>query len=58
MEFITSNWQSIVNALAALIAAATIIVGITPSQKDDAVLAKIVGFLNYFSVVNPKKTKE
>jgi hypothetical protein len=38
-----------------LVAAATIVVARTPTQKDDAILAKIVKVLDYFSVVNPKK---
>lgn len=40
-----------------LISAATIIVKITPTQKDDAVLAKIVKILDYLSVVNPNGTE-
>jgi len=33
---------------------ASAIVKITPSQNDDAILAKVLAFLDYFSVV-PKK---
>ena len=39
----------------AVVLIATQIVKWTPSQKDDAILAKIVEFLNHFSTVNPKK---
>lgn len=33
---------------------ASAIVKITPSQNDDAILAKVLAFLDYFSVVSKK----
>ena len=39
----------------ALVLIATAIVKWTPSQKDDAILAKVIEVLNFFSTVNPKK---
>lgn len=43
--------------IGAIVTAATVIVRITPSQKDDSVLEKVVHFLDYFSVVNPNGTR-
>jgi hypothetical protein len=45
----------IFTVIGAVVTIATFIVGLTPTQKDDAILAKVVKFLDYFSVVNPKK---
>lgn len=39
----------------AVVIIATAIVKLTPSQKDDAILAKVIAFLDMFSTVNPKK---
>lgn len=57
MNFILNHWQDGLAILGALVAAATVIVKITPSQKDDSVLAKVVGVLNWLSTVNPKPAK-
>lgn len=39
-------------AVSSVIATASIIVKITPTPKDDAVLAKIVGFISKFVALN------
>lgn len=39
------------------VTAASAIVHATPSQKDDAVLGKVVKVLDVISVVSPKPTK-
>lgn len=41
-----------------VVAAASIIVKATPTQKDDAILAKIVKVLDFLSVVNTKANQE
>ena len=45
MNWITENWQEVVNALAAVMIAARIIVKLTPTPADDSVLEKVVNFL-------------
>jgi len=55
MEWITQNWDSVLAVIGGVVALASAIVKITPSVKDDAILAKVVAFLSYFSVVNTKK---
>lgn len=37
-----------------LVTAASTIVALTPTQKDDAILAKIISVLNALSIFNPK----
>ena len=37
-----------------LVTAASTIVALTPTQKDDAILAKVIAVLNVLSVFNPK----
>ncbi len=57
VHWINAHWADILAIYGAAVALATIIVKITPSQKDDAILAKIVKFLNWFSTVNPNVKK-
>lgn len=54
INWITAHWQDILATLGGLVAVASIAVKLTPTDKDDAVLAKVVKVLDYFSVVNPK----
>lgn len=56
MEFLAAHIQDILAAIGAIVTAATILVGITPSTRDDEILGKIVKVLELASVVN-KKTK-
>lgn len=57
MENIIEYANQALAVIGALVTASTIIVKCTPSQKDDAVLAKIITFLDFFSVVNPNGTR-
>ncbi len=54
-NWIVEHYGQLSAALVGLIGFATIVVGLTPSQKDDAVLAKVVAILDWFSLLNPKK---
>ena len=47
-------FEAIVMVLGSVIALATIIVGITPTQADDAVRDTIISFLDRFSILNKK----
>ena len=62
MEFLTNaynvivaNWVNIAAIYGAVVACATVIIKITPTQADDAILAKVIAVVNFFSTVNPKK---
>jgi len=52
IEFIQAHWQDAVNVIAYIIAGASIVVKLTPTPKDDAVLAKIVKFLSKYIALN------
>lgn len=55
MEFITNHWNDILAVIGAVVSLATLIVGLTPTTKDDEILGKIVRFLDLFSVLPVKK---
>jgi len=57
IEWVKMNGPTLLAAWGALVAAASAVVKLTPSQRDDAILAKVVGFLDHFSVFNPNKPK-
>lgn len=57
INWIKEHYQDILAIIGGIVSVATIIVKLTPTQKDDAVLAKIVALLDYFSVVNPNGTE-
>lgn len=64
MEWITTHWQEILAWIGGVVTAASIIVKLTPTQKDDNILAKIIKILAALSLFNPdgsiigKKEKE
>ena len=55
MNWITENWIDVCAAYFALQQLAKIIVKLTPSSKDDEILAKITGFIE--SIILLRKTK-
>lgn len=55
ISWVLAHWADILAIYGGLVAAATVVVKLTPSQEDDAVLAKIVSVANWLSTVNPKK---
>ena len=55
MEFLNAEVLQLALAIiGGVVTIASAIVKITPSQNDDAILAKVLAFLDYFSVI-PKK---
>ena len=54
MDWITAHYQEIFAYVGILVTAATGIVALTPTTKDDEILGKIVKFIELFSVVNKK----
>lgn len=57
-EVIINNVDSVFTIIGYVVSAATLIVKLTPTTKDDTVLEKVINFLDYFSVVNTKKNQE
>jgi hypothetical protein len=55
MDWIANHYQDILAVIGAVVSLATIIVGLTPTTKDDEILGKIVRVLDYFSVLPVKK---
>ena len=51
--WIKSNYSTILEIIGAVVTLATIIVKLTPTEKDDAILSKIIKVLSIFSLVNP-----
>jgi len=54
--WIQANWEAVFAAIGLVVTAASAIVKLTPSTKDDEILVKIVKFFELFSIFN-KKTK-
>jgi len=52
-----ANIGDIINIIAYIIAGASIIVKLTPSTKDDAILGKIIAFLSKYIALNPTNPK-
>jgi hypothetical protein len=53
MEWITTHWQEILAWIGGVVTAASIIVKLTPTQKDDNILAKVIKILAALSLFNP-----
>lgn len=54
IKFITNHKTEIIALLGGLVTVASIIVKLTPTPKDNAVLAKIINILDKLAL-NPKK---
>jgi hypothetical protein len=46
MAWITENWQAVTVIISSTLGVLALICKLTPSPKDDAVVAKILSFLN------------
>lgn len=58
MNWITENWTDILAWIGGIVSSASIIVKLTPTQRDNSILAVIVKILDYFSVVQTKENAE
>lgn len=56
MDWIMEHWKDILAIIGAAVSLATLIVAITPTQKDDALLAKIIKILAAIGLLNPDKS--
>ena len=52
MKYITEHGGELLEILGAVVAVATLIVKLTPTTKDDTILAKIIKILSAFSLCN------
>lgn len=50
LNFIITNFNDILGAMTSIIAGASALSALTPSQKDDKVLSKIKTILNIFAL--------
>lgn len=57
-KFIVEHWEEILAGFGGLVLVSSIIVGITPSTKDDGVVRKIINFLDKLSFLQTKENKE
>jgi len=53
MEWIMAHWKDILAVIGGVVTVASIIVKLTPTQKDDGVLAKIIKILSALGLFNP-----
>lgn len=53
MEWITQNWKDILAIIGGVVTVASIIVKLTPTPKDDTVLAKVIKVLAALGLFNP-----
>lgn len=53
MAWITEHWKDILAVIGGIVTVASIIVKLTPTQKDDTVLEKIIKILAALSLFNP-----
>lgn len=54
ISFIQEHYNDIFTAIGYLVSFASIVVALTPSTRDDQILAKVVKVLDWLSVVNTK----
>lgn len=58
MAWILANWENILAIYGGVVAICTTIVKVTPSVKDDAILAKALKVIDYFSTAFLKSDAE
>lgn len=56
MEWIIEHWKDVCAVIGAAVSLATLIVALTPTPKDDAILAKVIKFLSAIGLLNPDKS--
>ena len=52
MNWITQHYDEVLQIIGAVVALATLIVKLTPTQQDDNVLAKVIRVLSALSLCN------
>ncbi|MBO7735883.1 MAG: hypothetical protein J6S67_25160 [Methanobrevibacter sp.] len=51
--WLQANWKDVLAIIGGVVTVASIIVKLTPTQKDDAFLAKVIKILAALSLFNP-----
>ncbi|MGE0190305.1 MAG: hypothetical protein AB7G80_09030 [Dongiaceae bacterium] len=54
MNWLFEHYTEVLAAIGAVITAASMIVVLTPSTKDDEILGKVIRFLEMFSIFNKR----
>lgn len=54
LEWLKENYDNICVVITALITFCSVVVKVTPTDKDDKILSKIINILDTFSIFNPK----
>lgn len=54
LEWLKENYDNICVVITALITFCSVVVKLTPTDKDDKILSKIISILDTFSIFNPK----
>lgn len=58
LTWILANWDNVLAVYGGVVALCTTIVKITPSTKDDTILAKVIKVLDFFSTAFTKADAE
>lgn len=53
MEWITAHWKDILAVIGGVVTVCSLIVKLTPTQKDDTFLAKVIKVLSALGLFNP-----
>lgn len=53
MEWIVAHWKDVLAVIGGVVTVCSLIVKLTPTQKDDTVLAKIIKVLAALGLFNP-----
>lgn len=56
--FIQNHYDELLAIIGGVVSIATIIVKLTPTDKDNKVLEKIINFLAKFSIINTKEDQK
>lgn len=56
--FIQNHYDELLAIIGGVVSIATIIVRLTPTDKDNKVLEKIINFLAKFSIINTKEDQK
>ena len=58
ISWIVENWQNVLAGFGGVVLVASIIVGLTPSLKDDNFMRKVIGIFDKLSFLQTKENKE
>ena len=58
LTFIQNHYDELLAIIGGVVSIATIIVRLTPTDKDNKVLEKIINFLAKFSIINTKEDQK